>query len=139
MDKIENLVCIFYDMEEDPTVENLQKIAGGCQENNIGIVKINDASEAEKYGLKDQPIAMFIHKGIPSLMVGNIEDPDEVGLSYYKISRHIKGIVIEFDSRFWSGFWNNRARLWSKKSPMKYSPNLSSKTIFSVWVNFDNN
>ena len=104
MDKIENLVCIFYDMEEDPTVENLQKIAGGCQENNIGIVKINDASEAEKYGLKDQPIAMFIHKGIPSLMVGNIEDPDEVGLSYYKISRHIKGIVIEFDSRFWSGF-----------------------------------
>ena len=91
-------------MEEDPTVENLQKIAGGCQENNIGIVKINDASEAEKYGLKDQPIAMFIHKGIPSLMVGNIEDPDEVGLSYYKISRHIKGIVIEFDSRFWSGF-----------------------------------
>jgi hypothetical protein len=83
MDKIENLVCIFYDMEEDPTVENLQKIAGGCQENNIGIVKINDASEAEKYGLKDQPIAMFIHKNIPSLMVGNIEDPDEVGLSCY--------------------------------------------------------
>lgn len=59
-------------------MENLQKIAGGCQENNIGIVKINDASEAEKYGLKDQPIAMFIHNNIPSLMVGNIEDPDEV-------------------------------------------------------------
>ena len=77
-DKIENLVCIFYDMEEDPTVENLQKIAEDCQENNIGIVKINDASEAEKYGLKEQPVAMFIHKKVPSLMVGNIEDPDEV-------------------------------------------------------------
>ena len=105
MDKIENLVCIFYDMEEDPTVENLQKIAGGCQENNIGIVKINDASEAEKYGLKDQPIAMFIHKGIPSLMVGNIEDPDEVGLSYYKIetlkelySNSILGSGVDFET-----------------------------------------
>ena len=77
-DKIENLAVIFYDMEEDPTIENLQKIADDCQENSIGIVKINDASEAEKYGLKDQPIAMFIRKKVPSLMVGNIEDPDEV-------------------------------------------------------------
>ena len=77
-DKIENLAVIFYDMEEDPTIENLQKIADDCQENSIGIVKINDASEAEKYGLKDQPIAMFIHNKVPSLMVGNIEDPDEV-------------------------------------------------------------
>ena len=77
-EKIENLAVIFYDMEEDPTVENLQKIAEDCQENGVGIVKINDASEAEKYGLKEQPVAMFIHNNVPTLMVGNIEDPDEV-------------------------------------------------------------
>lgn len=78
-DKIENLAVIFYDMEEDPTVENLQVIAEDCQENSVAIVKINDASEAEKYGLKDQPIAMFIHDNVPTLMTGgNMEDPDQV-------------------------------------------------------------
>ena len=77
-DKIEHLAVIFYDMDLDPTVEKLQSIAEDCQENDIGIVKINDASEAEYYGLKDQPVAMFINNHVPSLMVGNIEDPDEV-------------------------------------------------------------
>lgn len=77
-EKIENLAVIFYDMEEDPSVENLQRIAEDCQENGVAIVKINDASEAEKYGLKDQPVAMFIQNNIPTLMVGDVEDPDQV-------------------------------------------------------------
>ena len=77
-DKIENLAVIFYDMDLDPTVEKLQSIAEECQENGIGIVKINDASESEFYGLKDQPVAMYIRNHIPTIMVGNIDDPDEV-------------------------------------------------------------
>ena len=77
-EKIENLAVIFYDMEEDPEVKNLQVIAEDCNENDVAIVSINDASEAEKYGLKDQPVAVFIHNQIPSLMVGGIDDPDQV-------------------------------------------------------------
>ena len=81
-DKIENLAVIFYDMDEDPTVEKLQAIAEDVQDNDIGIVKINDASEAEYYGLTDMPIAIFIIDHIPSVMIGNIEDPDEVSTSF---------------------------------------------------------
>ena len=80
-DKIENLAVIFYDMDEDPTVEKLQAIAEDVQDNDIGIVKINDASEAEYYGLTDMPIAIFIIDHIPSVMIGNIEDPDEASNS----------------------------------------------------------
>ena len=41
-------------MQEDPTVENLQKIANDCTENEIGVVKINDLDEAKSYGLENK-------------------------------------------------------------------------------------
>ncbi len=53
-------------------------VAVPCQENDIGIVKINDASENEKYGLKDLPNVMYMRNLVPSLMVGDFEDPDQV-------------------------------------------------------------
>lgn len=101
-EKMENLAVIFYDMEDDPTVENLQQIAVPCQENDIGIVKINDASESEKYGLKEQPVAVYIHNQVPSLMVGNIEDPDQVrttAVGLWLLACHCVASL-----RCWSGF-----------------------------------
>ena len=65
-------------MDEDPTVEKLQSIAEDVSENGIGIVKINDASEAEYYGLKEQPVAMFILNHVPSLMIGSLDDAEDV-------------------------------------------------------------
>ena len=79
IEKIEDLVVIFYDMEEDPTVENLQKIANDCTDEEIGIIKINDPDEAKDYGLEDKmPAILYFENKIPSLMNANIEDEDDV-------------------------------------------------------------
>ena len=58
--------------------ESLNVIAEPCHLNEIGIVKINDAEEAEEYGLKDLPsVVLFQHK-LPTMFTGNVEDADEV-------------------------------------------------------------
>ena len=41
-EKFTYLAAVFFDMDEDPTVQALQPIAGECQEAGIAIVKIND-------------------------------------------------------------------------------------------------
>ena len=52
-------------LQEDPTVENLQKIADDCTENEIGIVKINDRDEAESYGLDDKmPVILYFENKV---------------------------------------------------------------------------
>ena len=78
IEKMDNLAVVFYDMEEDPTVENLQQIADDCVEDSIGIVKINDVEEAKSYGIEDMPTVLYFEKKIPTLFDGNIEDEQEV-------------------------------------------------------------
>ena len=52
-------------LKEDPTVENLQKIAPECTENEIGIVKINDLDEAKSYGLDDKmPVILYFENKV---------------------------------------------------------------------------
>ena len=41
-EKFTYLAAVFFDMDEDPTVQALQPIAGECLEAGIAIVKIND-------------------------------------------------------------------------------------------------
>ena len=48
-----------YPPQEDPTVDNLQKIANDCTEHEIGIVMINDIDEAKSYGLEDKMPAIL--------------------------------------------------------------------------------
>ena len=58
-----------FTLQEDPTVENLQKIANDCTENEIGIVKINDLDEAKSYGLEDKmPGILYFEKQVSKMM-----------------------------------------------------------------------
>jgi hypothetical protein len=78
VEKFDYLAAVFYDMEDDPTVENLQKIASECQKNGIAMVKINDDEEARSLGLDDLPQLVLYHNQIPILMKGpNIDITDE--------------------------------------------------------------
>jgi hypothetical protein len=47
-------------------------------QNDIGIVKINDAEEAEEYGLGDLPAVVLFQNKLPTVFTGNVEDEDEV-------------------------------------------------------------
>lgn len=80
IEKMDNLVIVFYDMEDDPTVDNLEQIiANDCVEQDIGVVKINDAEEAKKYGFEeDMPKLIYMEKKVPSIFDGDVEDAQEV-------------------------------------------------------------
>eukprot|EP00095_Tigriopus_kingsejongensis_P000183 snap_masked-scaffold487_size158652-processed-gene-0.30 protein:Tk00183 transcript:snap_masked-scaffold487_size158652-processed-gene-0.30-mRNA-1 annotation:"hypothetical protein DAPPUDRAFT_202746" len=77
VEKFTHIAAVFYDMEEDPIVENLQSIAPDCRESDIAIVMIQDDEEVSRLGLTDLPKLVFFHTEIPSVMTANIGDPDE--------------------------------------------------------------
>ena len=78
VEKFDHLAAVFYDLDEDPVVENLQKIAGDSQKNGIAMVKINDDEEARSLGLEGLPQLVLFHSKIPMLMRGtDIRRPDE--------------------------------------------------------------
>ena len=46
-------------------MENLQKIADDCTEEEIGIVKINDLDEAKAFGLEDKmPVILYFENKV---------------------------------------------------------------------------
>ena len=46
-------------------MENLQKIADDCTEEEIGIVKINDLDEAKTFGLDDKmPVILYFENKV---------------------------------------------------------------------------
>lgn len=92
VEKFDHIAAVFYDMEEDPTVENLQKIAPDCQENEIAIVMIKDEEEAGRLGLENLPKLVFYHSEIPSVMTANIDNPDE---TFDFLQRHKSASFIE--------------------------------------------
>ena len=57
---------------------NIQVIAEACNENDVGIVKINDAEEAEEFGLGELPAVVLFQNKLPTVFTGNVEDQDEV-------------------------------------------------------------
>ena len=83
VDKIDNLAVVFYDMEEDPSVESLQSIADECVDASVGIVKVHavDADETRRrYGLTagEMPAVLFFEAKIPSLYDGDVDEPAQV-------------------------------------------------------------
>uniref|UniRef100_A0A0K2UHY0 Putative LOC100161052 [Acyrthosiphon pisum] n=1 Tax=Lepeophtheirus salmonis TaxID=72036 RepID=A0A0K2UHY0_LEPSM len=81
LDKFENIVVVFFDMEEDPTVDGLHEIGKECQDNDIALVKIKDQEECQKLGIQslDMPQLVYFHKKIPSLMMNvNVEKSQDV-------------------------------------------------------------
>ena len=56
----------------------MKVIAEACNENDIGIVMINDVEEAEEYGLGDLPVVVLFQNKLPTMFTGNVEDHDEV-------------------------------------------------------------
>ena len=75
VEKFEFLAAVFYDMEDDPTVEALQTVAAECQQAGIAIVKIRDEEEAKRYGLEEErlPEMLFFHNRVPSLLTGTVK------------------------------------------------------------------
>ena len=72
VEKFEFLAAVFYDMEDDPSVEALQPIADDCQQAGVAIVKIRDEEEAKRYGLQERlPALVFFHNRVPSLLTGS--------------------------------------------------------------------
>ena len=61
VEKFDYLAAVFYDLDDDPVLQNLQKIAADSQKNGVAMVKVNDDEEARlmhSYGknFKSQPI-----------------------------------------------------------------------------------
>ncbi|QQP55796.1 Putative LOC100161052 [Caligus rogercresseyi] len=80
-DKFDNLVVLFFDMEEDPTVDRLGEMADDCQANDVALIKISDVDEISKLGLQslEMPQVLYYHKKTPSLMINvDVEKPKEV-------------------------------------------------------------
>ena len=46
VEKFDYLAAVFYDLDDDPVLQNLQKIAGDSQKNGVAMVKVNDDEEA---------------------------------------------------------------------------------------------
>ena len=46
VEKFDYLAAVFYDSDDDPVLQNLQKIAADSQKNGVAMVKVNDDEEA---------------------------------------------------------------------------------------------
>ena len=46
VEKFDYLAAVFYDLDDDPVLQNLQKIAADSQKNGVAMVKVNDDEEA---------------------------------------------------------------------------------------------
>ena len=83
IDKIDNLAVVFYDMEDDPSVEGLQSIADECVDARVGVVKVHavDVEETRRrYGLSsdEMPAVIFFDSKIPSIYDGDVDAEAEV-------------------------------------------------------------
>ena len=92
IEKFDYIAAIFYDMEDDPSVENLQRIAGESFEDGIAVVKIKDEEEAKQFGMDEMPGIVFFRKRIASVVTADIDQPDEV-LDF--LQRHKNALLIE--------------------------------------------
>ena len=46
VEKFDYLAAVFYELDDDPVLQNLQKIAADSQKNGVAMVRVNDDEEA---------------------------------------------------------------------------------------------
>lgn len=59
-------------------LEELENIDDECDTLGITFVKIDNADEAQEYGINDMPTLLYFEKGIPTVYEGNLEDEDSL-------------------------------------------------------------
>lgn len=56
----------------------MENIDDECDALGIIFVKIDNADEAEEYGIEKIPSLLYFEKGIPTIYEGNLEDEDKL-------------------------------------------------------------
>lgn len=64
------------DERSQQILEELENIDDECDTLGITFVKIDNADEAQEYGINDMPALLYFEKGIPTVYEGNLEDED---------------------------------------------------------------
>ncbi|XP_011311794.1 uncharacterized protein hlk isoform X3 [Fopius arisanus] len=75
------IAVLFYDNNERKSqrvLNELENIDDECDQLGIVFVKIDNAEEAEEYGIEKTPTLIYFEKGIPTIYEGNLEDEEKV-------------------------------------------------------------
>ncbi|XP_015123267.1 uncharacterized protein LOC107045483 isoform X2 [Diachasma alloeum] len=75
------IAVLFYDNNDRKSqrvLNELENIDDECDQLGIVFVKIDNAEEAEEYGIEKIPTLIYFEKGIPTIYEGNLEDEEKV-------------------------------------------------------------
>lgn len=66
------------DRKSQKVLNELENIDDECDALGIIFVKIDNADEAEEYGIEKIPSLLYFEKGIPTIYEGNLEDEEKL-------------------------------------------------------------
>ncbi|XP_063985201.1 uncharacterized protein LOC135166658 isoform X2 [Diachasmimorpha longicaudata] len=94
------IAVLFYDNNDRKSqrvLNELENIDDECDQLGIVFVKIDNAEEAEEYGIEKIPTLIYFEKGIPTIYEGNLEDEEKVlkWLEHQQASDQIEDITDE--------------------------------------------